>query len=164
MYYSSFNPNINLTKPLKNFGTFFTTIFIFNHTPPYKVQIWFKKIKFWQNLKGTGTYFVYVVVNVIWRNQNVIISQPKLLFCYFLQNNHATPNTNNAQPIINSHPVIGSNNTSNIPEPTPIRQTPIVFFNASNIYYLLFYIILFVLHKRASIYLFWKILYNWAEL
>lgn len=107
MYYSSFNPNINLTKPLKNFGTFFTTIFIFNHTPPY-----------------------------------------------FLQNSHATPNINNAQPIINSHPVIGSNNTSNIPEPTPIRQTPIVFFNASNIYYLLFYIILFVLHKRASIYLF----------
>ena len=64
MYYSSFNPNINLTKPLKNFGTFFTTIFIFNHTPPYNVQIWFGKIKFWQNLKGNGTYFVYVVVNV----------------------------------------------------------------------------------------------------
>lgn len=65
MYYPSFNPNINLTKPLKNLGTFFTTIFIFNHTPPYKVQIWFKKIKFWQNLKGYGAYFVYVVVNVI---------------------------------------------------------------------------------------------------
>ena len=84
----------------------------------------------------------------------IIIFQPKPPFCYFLQNSHATPNINNAQPIINSHPVIGSNNTSNIPEPTPIRQTPIVFFNASNIYYLLFYIILFVLHKRASIYLF----------
>ena len=34
-----------------------------------------------------------------------------------------------ATPIINSQPVIGSNNTSNIPIPNPIKHTPIVFLN-----------------------------------
>ena len=89
--HSSFIPNISLTNPLKNLGTFLTTIFI------------------------------------------ITIS-----FLYFLQNSHATPNINIAHPIKNNHPVIGSNNTNNIPAPMPIKQTPIVFFNASNIYYLLF--------------------------
>ena len=28
---------------------------------------------------------------------------------------------------------IGSNNTNSMPDPIPIRHTPIVFFNASNI-------------------------------
>ena len=58
------------------------------------------------------------------------------------------PNINKAHPIRNSHPVVGSNNTNSIPVPTPIKHNPIVFFNASNIYYLLFYIIiLLILHK-----------------
>jgi len=31
-YVFSLIPNTNFTKPLKNFGTFFTTIFIFSHS------------------------------------------------------------------------------------------------------------------------------------
>ena len=46
------------------------------------------------------------------------------------QANHIIPTQANATPIINSQPVRGSNNTNNIPTPTPIKTTPIVFFNA----------------------------------
>ena len=42
----------------------------------------------------------------------------------------------NATPIINNHPVIGSNNTSKIPNPIPTRHTPIVFFNKQNMLFL----------------------------
>jgi len=35
-----------------------------------------------------------------------------------------------AAPIKNNQPAIGSNNTNNTPSPIPIKQTPIVFFNA----------------------------------
>lgn len=43
-----------------------------------------------------------------------------------------------ARPMANSQPVNGSNNTSNIPSPRPIKHTPKVFFNTQNIiYYLL---------------------------
>ena len=90
-YFSSFIPNTNLMNPLKNFGTFLTTIFIQSYP-----------------------------------------------FFYFLQNSQAIPNINSAHPIKNSHPVTGSNNTNNIPLPIPTRQSPIVFFKASNIFYLLF--------------------------
>ena len=87
-YFSSFIPNTNLMNPLKNFGTFLTTIFIQSYP-----------------------------------------------FFYFLQNSQAIPNINSAHPIKNSHPVTGRNN---IPVPIPTRQSPIVFFKASNIFYLLF--------------------------
>ena len=82
IYLSPFKPNINFTKPLKNFGTFFTTICINSHPP--------------------------------------------------LPHNQAIPSTTKTQPMQNNQPAIGSNNTSSIPVPIPIRQSPIVFFNASN--------------------------------
>ncbi len=42
-------------------------------------------------------------------------------------------------PKANNQPDKGSNNTSKIPSPNPIKHTPMVFFNAHNIiYYLLF--------------------------
>jgi hypothetical protein len=43
------------------------------------------------------------------------------------------PIATTAIPIANSHPVIGSNNTNNIPIPKPIKHTPKVFFNTQNI-------------------------------
>ena len=39
-----------------------------------------------------------------------------------------------ASPIINNQPDIGSNNTSNIPKPNPIKQTAIVFFSNLHIF------------------------------
>ena len=39
------------------------------------------------------------------------------------------PKSNKIIPIPNNQPVVGSNKTSNIPTPNPIRQTPKVFFN-----------------------------------
>lgn len=59
----------------------------------------------------------------------------------------------NATPIINNQPVNGSNNTSKIPNPNPIKHTPMVFFNKLNMFsslsfiYLilyLFYLFLFM--------------------
>jgi len=38
------------------------------------------------------------------------------------------PTAITARPIIINHPVIGSNNTINIPIPSPIKHTPNVFF------------------------------------
>lgn len=101
MYYFSLIPNRSFTIPLKHFGTFFTTIVIFIHSPFY----------------DTFTY---------------------------LQDNHARPIIITAIPIANSQPDIGSNKTSKIPSPNPIKQTPIVFFNALNIFlyplFLIYYI------------------------
>ena len=58
------------------------------------------------------------------------------------------PSTKTVAPIKNSHHAIGSNKTNKIPVPIPIKHTPIVFFNASNIiYYLLLHIILKVTIK-----------------
>lgn len=39
-------------------------------------------------------------------------------------------------PIMNSQPDIGSNNTSSIPNPNPIKQTAIVFFSNLHIFLL----------------------------
>lgn len=40
MYYFSFMPNINFTMPRKHFGTFFTTIVIFIHSPFVSYQFY----------------------------------------------------------------------------------------------------------------------------
>ena len=102
MYYFSLIPNISFTIPLKHFGTFFTTIFIFS-----------------------------------------TLLLVEFTCIYHLHVNHASPIITMAIPMTNNQPDIGSNKTSNMPRPNPIKQTPIVFFNAHNIkYYLLFNIIL----------------------
>ena len=82
--YVPFIPNINLTKPFRNFGTLFTTIVII-FTLPYQLA------------------------------------------------SQTNPKIVKATPIENSQPVTGSNKTSNIPKPIPIKQTPKVFFNIPNI-------------------------------
>ena len=86
MYYFSLIPNISFTKPLRNFGTFFTTMVIF-----------------------------------------------PLSFSY-LQDNHMSPTATIVTPIANSQPDRGSNRTSRMPSPNPIKHTPIVFFNAHNMF------------------------------
>ena len=92
-YFSSLIPNINLTNPLKNLGTFFTT--------------------------------------------TVIYVSPFLQHASQIKPTQTTPN-----PIINSQPVIGSNKTIRIPNPSPIKHTPNVFLNKCFILLLpLFYII-----------------------
>ena len=55
----------------------------------------------------------------------------------------------NATPIINNHPVIGSNNTSKIPNPIPTRHTPIVFFNKQNMLFLPSQIIIIYTYLNA---------------
>ena len=40
---------------------------------------------------------------------------------------HIKPTQITATPIINNHPVIGSNKTNNIPNPNPTKQTANVF-------------------------------------
>ena len=86
-YVLSFIPKSNFTIPLKNLGTFFTTIVIITY----------------------------------------------LLLRIYYPHSHISPTATTTTPIINSQPDIGSNNTSNIPSPKPIKQTANVFFNAHNI-------------------------------
>ena len=86
-------------------------------------------------LKHLGTFFITIFII--------------LPLSYFLQSNQAIPTKKNPEPIKNNHPFDGSNNTNNIPVPIPIRQTPIVFFNALNILTItsfILYIILIILY------------------
>ena len=53
-------------------------------------------------------------------------------------------------PITKSQPVKGSNKTSKIPKPNPIRQTAIVFLNSLNIIY---YLLSFVYYIKYIFYL-----------
>lgn len=45
-----------------------------------------------------------------------------------------SPTATTIIPIINNQPDIGSNNTSNIPSPKPIKHTASVFFNSLHIF------------------------------
>ena len=83
LFYVLLIPKISLTIPLKNLGTFLTTIVIL--IPPH-----------------------FQLASQI---------KPKIVI---------------ATPIVNSQPVRGSNNTSRIPIPIPMKQTPKVFFNIQN--------------------------------
>ena len=81
-------------------------------------------------LKHFGTFFTTIVI---------FPSLSFLLNSFYLQDNHIRPIAIIATPKANSQPDSGSNSTNRIPNPNPIKHTPMVFFNAHNIiYYLLF--------------------------
>ena len=64
-----------------------------------------------------------------------------------MQDSHANPTEIIAIPMTNNQPDRGRNSTSKIPSPKPIKHTPIVFFNAPNIFissYPFLYIILVI--------------------
>ena len=61
------------------------------------------------------------------------------------------PTATTTTPIMNNQPDIGSNNTSNIPKPNPIKQTAIVFLSTFNI---IIYLPSFVYYIRNIFYLF----------
>lgn len=80
----------------------------------------------------------------------------------YLQDSQISPTAIIVTPIANSHPDRGSNNTSKIPSPSPIKHTPIVFFNAFSIflkspYLVLVYYISFF-HYLLPFYVY---LHNW---
>lgn len=93
-------------------------------------------------LKHFGTFFTTIVILF-----PPLLSNFRKISFFHLQESHASPIITTAIPIANSQPDIGSNKTSKIPRPNPIRHTPSVFFNAHNIifyppisflYYILF--------------------------
>lgn len=90
--------------------------------------------------KHLGTFFTTIVI---------FIHSPFVIYLLYLQDSQINPTIIMVTPIANSQPDSGSNNTSKIPSPNPIKHTPIVFFNNFNIpfilspyllYFLLYYI------------------------
>ena len=119
--YLSFIPNKSFTIPLKHFGTFFTTIVILSLSSINE-----------QLSLDISIYLIFYNV-------------------YFhLQDSHINPTITIVVPMANSHPDNGSNSTSKIPSPIPIKHTPNVFFNAHNMllyspfsFYILYYLLFF---------------------
>ena len=79
-------------------------------------------INFTIPLKHFGTFFTTIVIQ---------IHSPLFYKNYlYLQDSHISPTIIIVTPIVNSQPDKGSNNTSKMPRPNPIKHTPIVFFSA----------------------------------
>lgn len=97
------------------------------HTPMYYFSLIPNK-SFTIPLKHFGTFFTTIVILF-----TLLFSKIPLCLLYHLQDNHARPTITTAIPIANSQPDIGSNKTSKIPSPNPIKHTPRVFFKAHNI-------------------------------
>ena len=112
-------------------------------------------------LKHFGTFFTTIVIFFT------------LLFHFFnishLQDNHANPIATTAIPMANNQPDIGSNKTSNIPRPNPIKHTPSVFFNAHNITIILlsfslYYIpFLFIFNPRKKCSSYYTFFYHFIQ-
>ena len=86
----------------------------------------------------------------------------------YYEHNHINPTLTTTTPIMNSQPDIGSNNTSKIPKPSPIKQTANVFFKILHIilppiiyilYYCFFlfvtvYVIIYNIYCKIHIFVF----------
>lgn len=100
-------------------------------------------------LKHFGTFFTTIVMFFTLLFLKIFLNIPHL------QDSHARPTITTAIPIANSQPDIGSNKTSKIPRPNPIKHTPRVFFSAHNIYFILlslFSILYSLLFYRLPVY------------
>ena len=80
-------------------------------------------INFTIPLKHFGTFFTTIV----------ILFTLLFISIVYLQDNHISPTIIIVTPITNNQPDKGSNNTSKIPNPNPIKHTPNVFFSNPNI-------------------------------
>ena len=77
-------------------------------------------------LNALGTFLTTIVISYV---------PPFPFMCPVIHQHasHNNPTIIRIAPIINNHPANGSSNTSNIPIPKPIKQTPKVFFKKHNI-------------------------------
>lgn len=86
--------------------------------------------------------------NFFYNNFHFFHSPFGKIYIYFichLHVSHVRPIITMVMPITNSQPDIGSNKTSNIPRPNPIKQTPIVFLNKYSIYFYFSHLLLYII-------------------